>query len=293
MSFNANFKFDYAFRLNAKSDYEWQVHGSIVDNSGNYFPTDSKVGDIIYIDSYSGPQRYVITEILSYRPEFIAKVKWEMIIGEPIEPQSGFQAVIGEPIGYYQLTDLTSWTINGLSESFINGIRNYELRLVENKTMISPEFQGTPTVPTPSEDSNNKQVVNTEWVNQKLETIRALCKGEFKEFIAGEKLDRFKLVYLNSENKIMLVNSNNLECLDSIVGVTTDVFEKDSMANVIMEGCITNEEWNFEDLGVLYAGLNGEMVKQPNEDCKFLQQVALILENNTINIEIEESILIG
>lgn len=60
-----------------------------------------------------------------------------------------------------------------------------------------------------------------------------------------------------------------------------------------MEGCATNEQWNFDNFPeTLFVGLNGDTIKNPNPEYKFIQQVGLILDNKTINIEIEESILI-
>lgn len=293
MSFNAKFDLSYAVQTNPELTNEWEIHGSIIDNSGTYFPTDSKVGDVIYIDSYEGIKRYVVTEIINASSEYVANVRWDMIDAEPFEPTSGYQGLIGSSTGKFKLTTLTSWTINDLAESFINNIKNYELQLIENGALNSPEFNGKPLTPTPDKGSNDKQIANTEWVNQKLEGLQIICKGEVKEFTAGEVLDEFKFVYLGSDNKVRLANANNVQCADAIVGVTTVRAEAEQKVQVLMEGCATNEQWNFDNFPeTLFVGLNGDTIKNPNPEYKFIQQVGLILDNKTINIEIEESILI-
>lgn len=292
-NFNSKFDLSYATLTNFETMDEWEIHGIVSDNSGVYFPSDSKVGDIIYINSYEGVKRYIVTEITSYSPEYVANVKWDMADKEPFEPPAGYEGLIGAKTGKLNQTSLTSWTINSLSESFINDIRNYESILMSDTTFNSPEFSGKPTAPSPDLDSNDEQIATTEWVNNKLKSLGSVsCEGEVKEFIAGEELKKFDLVYLTNQNKINKCNSNNVECADSIVGIVLDNCSIDNKVKVLMEGIITNEEWQFDSYPkTLFAGLDGKFIDSPNELHSFMQQIGMIVDEKTINLEIEESIL--
>lgn len=295
-NFNSKFDLNYAILINYDTMNEWEISGIVSDNSGTYFPSDSQVGDIIYIDSYEGIKRYVVTKIIAAGSTYSANIKWDMPEKEPFEPLSGYQGLIGASTGKLKLTSLTSWTVNGLSESFINSIKNYESNLIENGTLNSPNLDGKPTAPTADISSNDTQIATTEWVNNKLESINIQpteCEGEVKEFITGQQVKRYDLLYLTKDNTVKLCDVNNIDCADSIVGIALDDSELGQKVNVLMEGIITNEKWNFSVYPkTLFAGLNGEIIEIPNQNHKFMQQIGLAIDNKTINLEIEESIIL-
>lgn len=292
--FNARFDLNYAMLTNYETMDEWEMTGYVVDNTGKFFATDSKEGDVIYINSYDGIKRYIVTEVVSTNPIYTVNVKWDMPEVEPFEPLSGYDGLIGCSTGKLKLTKLTSWTINGLSESFISDIKNYESTLIESGTLSSPALEGEPTATTPDEDSNNNQIATTEWVNNKLKSLAGInCEGEVKNFIAGEDIHKFDLLYLDNNNNVRLCDANNIDCADAIIGFALNDCLAEESVKVLMEGIITNEQWNFEKYPkLLFVGLNGNFIETPNQEYKFLQQIGSCIDSKTINLEIEESIIL-
>lgn len=300
MSFNSRLDLNWATLTNFESMNEWEFNCSITDNTSMYFPSDAQVNDIVYINSHEGIKRYTVTSITkATNQEFIINVIWDMPGKEPFEPISGYDGLIGRRSEKLGLTSVPSWSINGLSEGFINDVKNYELLLMEKTASIdSPEFTGKPVVPTPSDNSNDTQIANTEWVNKKIENISGgsgsvECKGEFKTFVSDDTIKKYDLLYLNNNEKVKVASANNIDCSDTVIGFATNDANIGEDVKVLMEGIITNEAWNFEVSGeTIFVGESGEVITTPNPQYKFLQQIGLSTNSNTINLEIDEAILL-
>lgn len=138
--FNARFNptsVDYLSNNN-----QFTLTGNVIDNTGTYFATDAKVGDIIYLNGSSAGDlilRYKILEINSASGlKLIAKVEWDME-GDIIAPQAAVEGIIGARINNSELSMITNIFTNNSDELLVSAARSYEQSLLvkENSENIA------------------------------------------------------------------------------------------------------------------------------------------------------------
>lgn len=279
------------------TDYnQWEIMAYVVDNTGNFFAGNASIGDIVYLDgSMLGLQvlRYRIKSIDYERldgTELYATLEWDMGSEEPIEPYVGLIGLIGQATDKLKICAIPSITINMLDESFVNSIKNYEnLLIVDNLAPTdSPEFTGKPLAPTADINSNDLQIANTEWVNDKIENI-----DNVRSYIAKEDIGPFKILYIDENQNVGLANCNNIEHADRIIGVSLQTKLAGEPIDIVLKGEIQCNEWNFSEIGdLIFVGIDGEITLNPSEITGFIQQIGIIADNNTIVLDIEEAVLL-
>lgn len=272
-----------------------KVIGNVFDNTGNFFATSVNVGDIIYVDgSMLGLQvlRYKVKSINSTKgTELCAIIIWDMGSDDPIELFSGLTGIIGKSTKNLKIAALPSISINMLDESFINSIKNYESTTILDSLIKSesPEFTGKPLVPTANLDSNDNQIANTEWVNNKVDSI-----DNVENYIALEDILKFKLVCISDNNTVELADSNNVNHSDKIIGISLEQKLQGEQIAIMLKGELHNNEWSFVNSGqLLFAGQNGDMITNPSNNTGFIQQVGITSNTNSMMIDIEEAIILS
>lgn len=138
--FNAKFELADVNYLSEPSQFT--LSGKVVDNSGMFFATDAKIGDIIYLNgSFLGEVllRYKIIEITEASGvNLTVNVQWDMP-EEVVAPLPYTEGIIGAKIDSSELSMITSIFTNGADELLVSAARSYEQLLMvgETKTNIT------------------------------------------------------------------------------------------------------------------------------------------------------------
>lgn len=141
--FNAKFILDSCQALETPGEYD--ITATVVDNSGTFFASDSKEGDIIYFNGLTLGEillRYKVKTIKSkVGAKLTAVIVWDME-EEAIEPLVGFDGIIGEPINEIGLSMISNIFVNSCDESVISAARNYEQKLLsEHLTAVDDKIK--------------------------------------------------------------------------------------------------------------------------------------------------------
>lgn len=121
-------------------DTHLKMVGTIVDNTGVYFASDAKVGDIIYVDgAYVGLSllRYKITEINTNETsgaDLSAIVEWDMPVGDCVEPFAGMDAIIGGLHSNGLTATITPKDYNSANEILVANANSYQSMLLGNNS---------------------------------------------------------------------------------------------------------------------------------------------------------------
>ena len=130
--FNAKIILNSCLALETPGEYE--ISANIVDNSGIFFASDSKVGDIIYLNGSPLGElllRYKVKEIKNnVGSDLSAIITWDMNDEETIEPPTGIDGIIGEAVNEFGTSMISSIFINSCDESVVSAARNYEQKLL-------------------------------------------------------------------------------------------------------------------------------------------------------------------
>ena len=116
----------------------YKIVGTVIDNSGTYFASDAKVGDIIYADGTGTGVtllRYKITEVLpeTSGADLSVLVKWDMIEGiDAQEPFGGMEAIIGSIHKNNLTANITPQSYNSANELLIANANSYQNMLLGN-----------------------------------------------------------------------------------------------------------------------------------------------------------------
>jgi hypothetical protein len=124
---------------------KWDIVASFTDNTGVYYATDTIPGDIIYIDGtpYNlGILRYKVTAIDTVQTDFnnlYVTVQWDAYT-EVSEPYTGFETCMGRTV--LGSVFLPAPTVQGLSQSFMDYVRNLESTRQSQVSFINRTFNG-------------------------------------------------------------------------------------------------------------------------------------------------------
>lgn len=242
------------------NDNEWSIKSKIVDNTGNFVANNAQVGNIIYIDDFIGNMvlRYKITSInLASGSKLYANIIWDENDIIPIEPLIGTEAVIGSASNNLGLASLTSATNNNVSEAFITAIKNYENFEIIDKISKPSEFIS------------------------------------FKTYIADEDIEAYKFVYITKGINVSKAGDKNINSADKIIGITLESAVAGEPIKVQINGKVTNSNWNFAETGKnIFISRNGGFKTYPDSSAKFVQQLGIIVSNDTIDLDFEEAVII-
>lgn len=132
--FNAKIIINYSSALEAPGEYE--ISANIIDNSGIFFASDVKVGDIMYLNgSIVGELllRYKVKEIKEATGSTLsAVVQWDIQDEEAKEPYGSTEGIIGEVINEFGASMIGSIFINSCDESVVSAARSYEQKLISS-----------------------------------------------------------------------------------------------------------------------------------------------------------------
>lgn len=121
---------------------EWVLSGTFVDNSGSFTALDVQVGARIFNDGTLLGQgtyvyRIITIDIATTFSTLVCTIKWDrppLFIGDgPYPPIDGTEFAICAV--NYDAANVSSFTLQVLSEPFVNNIRNEESRRVNRKTL--------------------------------------------------------------------------------------------------------------------------------------------------------------
>lgn len=124
-----------------------KIIATVVDNLGLYSSYDCSVGDIIYLDGSlwgMGLLRYKIVELLLKDENFtgldvVAVVEWDMD-SEPTDPMAGLEGIIGASHTNGLTANVTTSTLNSVSESFIASVHSYQTMILSSHSGTTPDI---------------------------------------------------------------------------------------------------------------------------------------------------------
>lgn len=283
--------------VDAIDTLNWNIHGLAIDDFGIFFASDANVGDIIYINDFAGNQilRYTIKSIdrgvdKTSGADLYASIIWNGDVANPQDPIIGSIGIIGASSENLGLITLTDGPTNFVDESFLNSVKNYENFAIFDKasSLDSPVFRGTPLTPTPSIDSNDTEIANTKWVNEKIDNINGT-----EEYTALEDITAFSILYTDGNSSVGLADANTQSHADEIIGISLESKLKGDLIRVVLTGKVTNTDWTFAKTGQLvFVGLNGNFTFRPDSVTGFIQQIGIVVDKNTISLDLEEAILL-
>ena len=235
----------------------WRIVARLIDNTGTIIASNVEPDNIIYIEDVIHDEilRYKIVDIdhRTLNSMLVADIQWDSI-NDPIEPIVGANAIIGSASNNLKFITLINLKENLIEDNFVDLIKNYE-----NFMLIDSKFE-------PKQETN------------------------IIKYIAGENIDAFKVVYLK-DDKVYIADSSNLESSDNIIGLSIGQYWANEEASIKISGTLINPDWNFEGINkTLFIGHDGNMTIIPEEDAKYVQQIGLLINENQIDIDIEESI---
>lgn len=121
-----------------------------------------------------------------------------------------------------------------------------------------------------------------------INTISGQIKG-ISTYIAGESIDIYTFVYMNSEGRLnILSNADRINC-DSLIGITLTSGILDDLIIVQHIGRIYNSDWNLDKNKLIFIGIDGKLT----QECPLtgvLIRVGNVLSSDEILINISEPI---
>jgi hypothetical protein len=176
---------------------------------------------------------------------------------DPIDPLIGYEAIIGAASGNLGLITLTSGEVNYIGTSFLNSIRNYE-----NFQILDRAASNTNIIPT-------------------------------KVYTALENIDSYKILYIDDNDQVGIADSGNVNCADRIIGMSLEAKSAGEDIKVQLDQKIQNSNWSFAKTGeTVFVGANGDFTLTPDPNAKFIQEVGIIVSNNSIELNMEDAVIL-
>lgn len=137
--FNAKFILDSATAV--ENGYE--ISATIVDNTGNYFASDIKANDVVYLNGIAIGElllRYKIVSVTNATGAVVTGVMaWDIDDVEAVEPFAGMEGIIGESIEGTKLSMIGGIFTNACDETVISAARSYEQKLMTSDVKSIPK----------------------------------------------------------------------------------------------------------------------------------------------------------
>jgi hypothetical protein len=239
----------------------WTIKAQVIDNNGTFFAASAGVGNVIYINDEMDNLilRYKVTAIdpKTAGATLYATVTWDMSSDSPVDPLVECEALIGAASGSLGLTTLTSGNTNFVSEPFLNSIRNYE-----NFQILDKAVSNITVIPT-------------------------------KEYVAAENIQAYKILYITDNNQVKIADCSNLDCADRIIGMSLETKATGETIKVQLDQKIENKNWSFAKTGdTVFVGTNGDYALVPDPKAKFIQEIGIIVSNNSIELNMEDATIL-
>jgi hypothetical protein len=108
---------------------------------------------------------------------------------------------------------------------------------------------------------------------------------------AGEAIAAFKVVAL-VDGLLYHASVDNLNHLNSVLGISLQDTLVGQQASVVTEGIVTYAGWNWADDTPLFLDLNGDIAIAPDFQQRFLLSIGNAPSPNQINLSIDEPTLL-
>lgn len=112
------------------------------------------------------------------------------------------------------------------------------------------------------------------------------------ELTAGQDVLAYTVITTNLSGQAVPASADNLNHINRIIGVSQTSATTGQTTSVRKTGVLTNQGWNFTPNQLLYLGLNGDIVTNPNLGA-FSTYIGYALTANKILINIGRSIVRG
>ena len=179
-----------------------------------------------------------------------------------------------------QIASITDATIKALSTTAIVGLTNDQI------SALSPNIAQL-------ELRTTTQVAALEYldIGSSLTAILAnLSTAQTATFVAGEDIDAFRFVYIDTDNKIKKASNSNPLHLGRVHGVTLVSAVSGGSATVINLGMVTNPGWTLTtNPPFVFLSSDGEMTQTPPTS-GFLCVVGYVVSATQFFVRIQSSI---
>lgn len=109
-------------------------------------------------------------------------------------------------------------------------------------------------------------------------------------YIAGENIGKYKCVRVNSSGQLIKCNSYDAEAGECIGLTTAEVLDGNPVVVINTGKCIDPSFSSFNVGDVLFVGLNGDLTNKVPPIGHYVQQIAIVTEINTIDIDMKTSV---
>ena len=104
------------------------------------------------------------------------------------------------------------------------------------------------------------------------------------EFVAGGKIEEFKVLYLSASNQVNVADCRNLSQKNRVIGLASKSCSAGDKTGVRYAGYIENPDWDLIPGNAYYLGLNGAILPSPPVE-GFTQKIGIARTDTVLFIQ--------